>query len=155
MENNENSNAPSATITKNIGNSGPALMTNIGGFSIACKLIDQKVKARLENILVERAKKDLKEDRDNLDQEEYILALSNLRDKRITGEFSFGSNLMRNWLRSIDGIAQLLATCSNVSAENWSQLIISDSLEVNMLVQELMDNSFPEISEAKKKAQEA
>lgn len=144
-------NAPSATVTKNLGNAGPALMCNIGGHDVACKLIDQKVKVRLENILIERAKDDLRKDKDDMDTDDYLKAMSHLRDQKISGHFSFGSSLMTNWLRSIDGISSLLGACSNVNAEAWSGLIISDSLEVNMLVQELMENSFPDISESKKK----
>jgi hypothetical protein len=147
----ENINAPSGNITKNLGNAGPALMTTIAGHEISCKLIDQRVKVRLENILIERAKEDLKKDKDTLDQEEYLQALSDLRDQKITGHFSFGSSLMSMWLRSVDGISQLLATCSNLGADKWSELLVSDSLEVNMLLQEILDNSFPDVSDAKKK----
>ena len=147
----ENENAPSGNITKNLGNAGPALMTNIAGHDIACKLIDQKVKARLENILIERAKNDLRNEKDSLDSDEYLAALSDLRDKKITGHYSFGGAVMQNWLRSIDGISQVLGVCSNLGPDIWAELIISDSLEVNMLLQEILDNSFPDIGESKKK----
>lgn len=136
-----------ASVGPNLGNSGPLMEMEINGRKIQAKYIDQHAKARLEQALIQRARQELGKEKDFMSDSEYGIAYSTFHDKVITGQYAFGSRLNQQWLSTIPGLSAMLAVCTGINSEEWSELALSHSLECGTLIKMIMESSFPNLKE--------
>lgn len=136
---------PNANVTANLGNFGPPFEHEISGKKIKFKFIDQSVKAALEQKLIGKAKMLLKNEKNQLTDDEFKLAYESHAEACVSGKYSFGSKTMQNFLQTPNGIAMLLSICSGEPQEYWEYTLTDDPLECSLLIKKLLDLSFPSL----------
>lgn len=133
----------SANVSQNLGNSGAPLQVVIGDKTITAKYIDQSVKSKIEQMLVKRAKENLSKEKDSFTDEEFALAYGAISDKIICGNYAFGGKICQAFLTTLDGIAFLLHCVTGLSVEECGKLIAEHAFEINILLKNVLDGSFP------------
>lgn len=133
----------SASVHANLGNAAGPQPFSIADKEITYRLIDQETKAKLEGILANKARNVLKHDKDFMSDEEYSIAYGTYHDRVITGAYTFGSKLFKDWFKTQDGITNILKVCTGVSTEEWSDFLQTHPEEVAELIGLIMDISFP------------
>lgn len=135
-----------ANVIANLGNfSGSGLEHDIDGKKLRFKLVDQSVKAALENKLITKAKQLLKNEKIQLTDDEFKLAWESHSEAVVSGKYSFGSKTMQNFLGTPQGIATLLSICSNEPLEYWEDTLLQNPLDCSLLIKQLLDLSFPKL----------
>lgn len=135
-------------VIANLGNFGSGLETEIDGKKLKFKLVDQSVKAALENKLVLKAKLLLKNEKIQLSDDEFKLAWESHSEAVVSGKYSFGSRTMQSFLGTPHGIATLLSICSSESLEFWEDTLLQSPLDCSLIIKQLLDLSFPKLKKS-------
>jgi len=133
----------SANVSTNLGNAGQPLQVTLGDKIITAKFIDQSVKSKIEQMLIKRAKDNLSKEKDSFTDEEFALAYGSISDKIICGNYAFGGKVCQAFLTTLDGVAYLLHCVTGVSVEECGKLIAEHAFEINILLKNVLDGSFP------------
>jgi len=133
----------SANVSTNLGNAGQPLQVTLGDKIITAKFIDQSVKSKIEQMLIKRAKDNLSKEKDSFTDEEFALAYGSISDKIICGNYAFGGKVCQAFLTTLDGVAYLLHCVTGVSVEECGNLIAEHAFEINILLKNVLDGSFP------------
>ena len=134
---------PSASVYANLGNAAGPQPFKIGSREFTYRLIDQETKAKLEGILAGKARAVLKKDKDFMSDEEYSIAYGAYHDRVITGAYTFGSKLFKDWFKTQDGVSNVLQVCTGIHADEWPDILQNYPEEVAELIGQIMDISFP------------
>ena len=144
-----------ANVIANLGNFGSGLEHEIDGKKLKFKLVDQTVKAALENRLISKAKQLLKNEKVQLSDDEFKLAWESHSEAVVSGKYSFGSRTMQQFLGTPTGIATLLAISSGESQEYWEDALLQNPLDCSLLIKQLLDLSFPQLKKNLEKADQS
>lgn len=133
----------SASVMTNLGAAAGSQPYTLGTKVVMYTPVTQKVKAKLEGMLTNKARMALKADKDFMSDEEYQLAFGAFHDRVVTGAYTFGSKLFKAWFQTSDGVGHMLEACTGTTCLEWQEIIVSNPTETAELIGLIMDVSFP------------
>lgn len=138
------------TISANVGfNLGAPIKFTIGGKERVFSLVTQGVKAQIEQVLVSRARNQIKKDKDFMSDEEYGIAYSVFHDRIVSGQYCFGSKLCRDWILTPLGISALIGILSGDPTADWDTITFDEMVDCGELISLIMSASFPNLVKQK------
>lgn len=114
--------------------------------------ITEGVMTAIENQLYARARAALREAKDDYTRDEYLAELEKLRKRYERGDYSFESPEVTELLKTPKGAMLLLSAMTGAPAPELMALLVAHGPELNALLEQAMNASFPETAAPKAKA---
>lgn len=125
-----------------LGTAGPPHQIVHEGRAYTFSLVTQKVKNGVEKRLYQNARDAVYADRDHITSEQYMAALSAVRDRYEANEYKFTGDRAQKVLQTPDGALMLLELLTGETQETLMPLLIARPEEVKVLVKTIMEESF-------------
>jgi hypothetical protein len=143
-----------SALSETLGNDGPPHELEHNGKTYKVKLIDDYVAAEFEKWLFKQAKRALSTDKDELSPEEYRQKLAALNEEFTDSAYSLMSPRGARALQSPQGMLVLSSMLFGCSQLEMAGLMVDQPQEVVSLIQLVMRESFPSMTNGKAETKE-